>query len=262
MPELADVEGFKQVLSSHAAGRPVHDIAVLDASVLIDTSSGTLRHALRGHAFAEPRRHGKWLVAPLQGSPEAVVLFHFGMTGELVWAGDGQQRHRHDRVIFFLAGGELRYRDLRKLKGLRLTNDEDLTVRLSQLGPDAIEISVADFVRRFRGLRRQLKTVLTDQGLVAGLGNLMADEVCWRARVHPRRKVNGLAESTLRDVHKRMRSVARSASQAGFVPGRPSWLTGHRSESPGRCPRCGAELEHGRVRSRSTVWCPCCQPAG
>lgn len=263
MPELADVEGFKKVLDSHAVGTPVRDVTIYDASVLHDTSARTFEKALQGDAFETPQRYGKWLIAPLQrNGPTAApaVLFHFGMTGQLVWITDEQQRHRHDRVIFGFDGGELCYRDLRKLKGLRLTDADPVSSLLDDLGPDAAQITKPDFTGRFSGLAKQVKSALTDQELIAGLGNLMADEICWRARVHPQQRVNTLTDAALRELHTKMRSVVRSASRAGCVPGRPSWLTGHRDDDPGQCPRCGADLEHGRVNGRGTVWCPHCQP--
>ena len=129
MPELPDVEGFRRVLSEHAVGSRIERVEVLDAGVLRGVSVRSLRDSLRGRRFGTPRRHGKWLIAPLldsrskasRSSDAPAVMLHFGMTGALEWARQhdddpAQERHRHDRVVFGLPSGELRYRDMRKLR--------------------------------------------------------------------------------------------------------------------------------------------------
>ncbi|MGH3099122.1 MAG: Fpg/Nei family DNA glycosylase [Streptosporangiales bacterium] len=264
MPELPDVEGFRATLAREAVGRRVRDVAVHDASVLLDTSGRAFRGAVRGRRFAEPRRHGKWLLAPIEDARTAnppVVVFHFGMTGGLVWSAGSEERHRYDRVVFEFGGGELRYRDMRKLKGLRLTTEDGVADLLADLGPDAANLSRPDLTDLLCGRHRQLKAALMDQEVVAGLGNLLADEVLWQACLHPRRHTDDLTDAELRALHGRLRSTVRSASKVGRVPDRPSWLTGSRDHERGTCPRCGTRLTHGRAGGRTTVWCPRCQPS-
>ena len=255
MPELPDVEGFRRVLAGHAVNRRISDVVVRDAQVLRDITAGRLRETLVGRRFAEPRRLGKWLLAPLKGGPETIVL-HFGMTGSLHWA-DGEP-HRHDRVIFRLSGGELRYRDMRKLQELRLARDEEALERLlADTGPDALEAgSYAEILPP----RRQLKAALVDQSVISGLGNLLADEILWRAKLNPHRKVASLAGGDLRRLRTKTRAVLRASIKAERVPPRSSWLTGRRDERAGSCPRCGTTLRHGRAGGRATVWCPNCRP--
>lgn len=255
MPELVDVEGFRRVLAEHATGRRVVDVDVRDSGVLRGTTAGTLRSSLVGRRFAQPWRHGKWLIAPTDGP---AVMMHFGMTGALVAGGSA---HRHDRVLFTLEGAELRYRDMRKLTGLHLAcGEHEIAGLLADLGPDALVVPAAEFAERLGGRRRQVKPALMDQHVLAGLGNLLVDEIAWRARLHPQRSLTDLDRAARSRLHSRMRSVLRTAAPLGRVPARPSWLTGHR-EHGGRCPRCATVLEHGRVGGRGTVWCPSCQPA-
>ncbi|MFF5987530.1 Fpg/Nei family DNA glycosylase [Prauserella flavalba] len=260
MPELPDVEGFRRVFAGHAAGRRVRDVEVLDAGVLKGVGAETFREAVRGHRLGDPARHGKWLVSEVSGTGKAVLL-HFGMTGSLDWAGDREPRHRHDRVVFTFPSGELRYRDMRKLTGLRLARDaSEREEVLAGLGPDALSVSKAELGGLLSGLRRRLKPALTDQSVLAGLGNLLADEILWRARLHPRRSTTDLSSADVARLHARMGTVLRRSVEAGRVPPRPSWLTGRRDEPSGSCPRCGTTLSHGRVDGRGTVWCPRCQP--
>jgi formamidopyrimidine-DNA glycosylase len=259
VPELPDVEGFRRVLAEHATGRRVERVDVLDPGVLRGVAPGRFRQRLRGRRFGEPRRHGKWLIVPMRDGP--VLLAHFGMTGSLVWASDDSERHRHDRVVFVLPHGELRYRDMRKLQGLRLVADDgEVEQVLADLGPDAATVSREQTRVRLGGMRRQVKAALVDQSVFAGLGNLLADEILWHARINPHRTCGGLSEDDLAQVHRSMRSVVRRSVRAERVPPRSSWLTGHRDDRPGSCPRCGGALAHGRVGGRGTAWCPRCQP--
>lgn len=105
MPELPDVEGYRRFLSKHAQGRLVTAVRVLDREIVRNRTPQGLGRALAGHRFAEPGRHGKWLIAPVG---QAQLLLHFGMTGELRWADSEQGRDCHDRMIFVCSGGELR----------------------------------------------------------------------------------------------------------------------------------------------------------
>lgn len=258
MPELPDVEGFRRVFAKHAVGRPVKKIEVRDDQVLRGISASVFSRRLRGVSFAEPIRHGKWLQVPVATREDgSVLLLHFGMTGALEWCSGNSEPRPHDRVIFEFATGELRYRDMRKLTGLRLVTDVGRA--LGEIGPDALDVSRKDFAAAIAGLRRQVKTALTDQSLIAGLGNLLADEILWRAKINPKRKCHHLSEADVAALHSRMRAVLRQSVRDERVPPRRNWLTGHRDDRPGACPRCRTELRHGRAGGRGTVWCPRCQ---
>jgi formamidopyrimidine-DNA glycosylase len=260
MPELPDVEGFRRALARDAAGRTVVAVTVPDAGVLQDATPQSLGRALRGRRLAAPHRHGKWLALRTDGGP--TVLVHPGMTGHVGWAAPDTPRHRHDRVVLVLERGEVRYCDQRKLRGLWLVpaggRTEDVT---GPLGPDAHGLRRAVLADRLAGRRGALKGALLDQVVVAGLGNLLADEVCWRACLHPRRRVPGLTGDDVARLHRETGRALRASIPAGRVPDRSGWLTGHRDRPDGSCPRCGTRLSRGRVAGRATVWCARCQPA-
>lgn len=259
MPELPDVEGFRRILADHANGERIERVRVSDAGAVRDTTPRRLDRAVRGRRFRRPRRHGKWLVAPTEGGP--TVLLHFGMTGSLSWHAKDEPEHRHDRVVFELGDGELRYRDMRKLQGVRLaTGDADLNRALGELGPDALDISRECFDELVTTRRGRLKSVLTDQTLIAGLGNLLADEVCWHAKINPARPARDLDDAERIRLYRAMRRVLRESIKDERVPPRPTWLTGVRDDPDPACPRCGTRLDRRRVGGRATLWCPHCQP--
>ncbi len=257
MPELPDVEGFRRVLVAHGQGRRITGVKVADAGVLRGVSARRLRSELVGHRFVAPERHGKWLIARTDAP---VVLLHFGMTGALVPGTSDDPPHPHDRVVFILDEGDLRFRDQRKLQGIRLADEAEVKRVLAGQGPDALAVGREEFEQSLSRRRGRIKAALLDQSLIAGLGNLLADEVLWRARVHPACPVGELDGARLRWLYTQMRHVLQASVRVGCVPGRPSWLTGERYEEDPHCPRCGNPLCTGRVAGRGTVWCPRCQP--
>ncbi|MFD5947722.1 Fpg/Nei family DNA glycosylase [Streptomyces collinus] len=261
MPELPDVEGFRQVLRSCAKGRVIRRVDVRDPGVLHGVDAGGLRDALEGRRFGAPQRHGKWLLARTGGP---TLVLHFGMTGRLVCGQTDDPVEAHDRILFTLGGGrQLRFRDQRKLQGLWLAHDEsDVKRLLRRQGPDALAVDRTEFEEVLSSRRGHLKTALTDQSVLAGLGNLLADEILWRARLRPDLGTRDLTQEDRRRLFTEMRRTLRSSVTAGCVPPRDTWLTGHRGDRDPRCPRCGTGLRRSRMAGRGTVWCPRCQPDG
>ncbi|WP_308217296.1 Fpg/Nei family DNA glycosylase [Streptantibioticus silvisoli] len=258
LPELPDVEGYRRVLRG-ARGRTIRSVTVRDAGVLRGVSAAGLERGLRGRRFREPYRHGKWLLAPTDG--EQVLAFHFGMTGALVLSRSDEPPHPYDRVVLALGDDlELRYRDQRKLKGLRLEDRASARRLVARLGPDAADLTRQDLTAVLEHRRARIKAVLLDQSAVAGLGNLLADEILWRARVHPARRASDLTSAEGDRVLAGTRRVLRTAVRDGRVPPRRSWLTGRRDRVHPDCPRCATPLRHRAVAGRSTYWCPHCQP--
>ncbi|HKF79488.1 MAG TPA: DNA-formamidopyrimidine glycosylase family protein [Thermoleophilaceae bacterium] len=256
MPELPDVEGFRRVLAE-GVGRRIASVETLDRTLLRNTTPQGLGRALKGKRFRKPRRHGKWLVARADG---ACVLMHFGMTGLLEWSRDGGERHRHDRIVFVCEHGELRYRNMRKFGGVWLARDQrEYREATGPLGPDAQSLSRDDFERLLRGRRGEVKAALMDQRLIAGVGNLLSDEVLWRARVNPRARASSLNRRRRDALWRALRCTLRESIPAGRVPHGPRWLTRVRDQREPACPRCGNRLRKGTVAGRTACWCPRCQ---
>lgn len=251
------MEGFRRELAETLPGRRIRRVQVRDPGILRNTTAGTLARRLTGHRFGAPRRHGKWLILPTEGP---TLLVHSGMTGRPYLAAEGAAEIGHERLVVSLDKGELRYADLRKLRGVWLADDEhDIAHVTGPQGPDALGLGLPAFRRALAGRRGRLKTALTDQSVIAGLGNLLADEICWRARIRPTRPVAALSHDDLKRLHRAMTQVLCTAVRHGRVPGLPRWLTGPRDEPDPHCPRCSTRLDRGRVSGRTTFWCPRCQ---
>jgi formamidopyrimidine-DNA glycosylase len=185
------------------------------------------------------------------------------MTGHLVWSGDEPERHRHDRLtLLFEEGGELRYRNMRKLGGVWLAHDPDEVVRiLGPLGPDALALKRKQFLDLLGRRRGGVKAALMDQAFVAGVGNLIADETLWHARLHPKRRVETLEDWERDRLYTEMRGILREAVERyDYIPRKRSWLSHVRGLPGARCPRCQTPLARTVVAGRTTYFCPACQP--
>jgi formamidopyrimidine-DNA glycosylase len=252
MPELPDVEGFKRYFNRYAAGRRIEGVDVLDRAML---RSGSVR-GLRGRDVGRARRHGKWMLAD---AGRATILMHFGMTGLLHWSRDGE-RHRHDRFVLVLGGGELSYRNMRRFGGVHVARgDAEVQAIVGDLGPDALDLSRPRFHELLDSRRGSLKSALMDQTLIAGLGNLLVDETAWRARVPPGMPLARLPKRRRDRLYDCMQEVLSDSIPRGRIPPEEGWLTGARDERPGNCPRCRATLRRATIAGRTTCWCPRCQ---
>jgi formamidopyrimidine-DNA glycosylase len=254
MPELPDVEGFRRTFAKHAAGQFVRSVRGVDGTLLRNASPQRLARALRGRRFSQPGRRGKLLIC---GTDGPTLLFHFGMTGEFVWSDVRAGAHRHDRMTIVFDHGELRYRDMRKFGGIWLARDAaELDAIVGRLGPDWLEIGLRDFRRLLAQRRGSLKATLMDQALAAGLGNLIADESLWRARLDPRRPVSSLSDAEVARLYRAIRKVLDESLPYGLIPSNRRWLMSVRGDRDAHCPRCGTRLERVVIGGRTTVYCP------
>jgi formamidopyrimidine-DNA glycosylase len=259
MPELPDVEGFARVLHSHVVGQRIEAIRVLDPGVIRGRSSSDFVDRLCGRVFREPARTGKWLVSPTDGP---TLLLHFGMTGSLVWETSHDQDDRFARVIFETGQGMLVYQDMRKLRGLWLAeSDDEITRVIDPQGPDALGLTGTELRDRLAGRRAGLKGLLMDQTVVAGLGNMLSDEVLWRARIHPARRYDSLDTAECRHLDRSLQQVLRTSVTQGSIPRTRSWLSSQRGAEAPRCPRGHGALRTSRFGGRTAYWCPVCQPS-
>jgi formamidopyrimidine-DNA glycosylase len=257
MPELPDVEGFRRYLGRHGQGRSVRAVEVLDPALVRNRSARSLARALTGSAIGTPARHGKWLITPI-GDVE--LLLHFGMTGGLRWSPTPAGRHPHDRLVLVCTGGELRYNNMRRFGGIWLARDERERDRVTgPLGPDAAALDRDSFEQLLARRRGSIKAALMDQQLIAGIGNLLSDEILWRARLDPRTPVPVIGPGRRETLYAALRAAVGESIRYGRVPHGRQWLTRVRDTRDASCPRCGSRLCKATIGGRTACWCPRCQ---
>ena len=258
MPELPDVEGFRRYWSRYVAGERVRRVEVPAPAIVRNRSASELGRALGGRRFERPGRHGKWMIAATDGP---VLLLHFGMTGGLHWSGrDGEDRHRHDRLVVVTPSGEMRYRNMRMLGGAWLARDErELGSVVGSLGPDAADLDADELASILNGRRGGVKATLMNQRVVAGIGNELSDEILWRARIHPARKLPDLGPRKRGELSRATVAILAESNRHGQIPRKPGWLEEQRGKRDARCPRCGRGFQRSRIAGRTSYWCPRCQ---
>src|SRR4051794_28297571 len=250
MPELPEAERARQQIE-RVLGREIVAVDDRDTYVCRPHAPGELAAGLVGRRLTSAHRRGKFLWAETDDDGPELGL-HLGMAGRIA-IDEPPAPNAWDRFsIEFADGGRLALRDKRRLGRAVLAPD------FSHVGPDAAEVSRAEFRSRVGRGNAPLKARLLDQGVIAGVGNLLADETLWRARLSPRRTAGELSEEELDGLRRELRAAVRSAIRLGGV--HTGDLIAHR-ERGGTCPRCGAPLERATVGGRTTYWCPVCQPA-
>ncbi|MEJ2009052.1 MAG: DNA-formamidopyrimidine glycosylase family protein [Acidobacteriota bacterium] len=256
MPELPDVEIFRQYLDSTSLHQQVQKVVFLNRDILWRISPAKFRSILDGKQFQGSARHGKYAFAGLDGN--GYLGFHFGMSGSLKYFKAGDEIPVHTRMLIrFVNGYYLAYVSVRKLGKLFIAKDVGTFIGEQQLGPDALAIDTRAFQSIFQNRRGSVKTALMNQQVLAGLGNIYTDEILFQSGIHPTRKCSQVSGKEWKLVHHTMRTVLNAAIKKRAQPERfpASYLTSHRNAGED-CPRCGTQLEIMKVGGRTTYFCP------
>jgi len=259
MPELPEVETFKRYLDSTSLHQRVTGVAVRDVYVLKRISARELARRLKGRRFENSRRHGKHLF--VRAGNELWLRLHFGMTGWLQYLKRDEETPNTARVLFRFANNRrLAFDDQRKFGEIELIKDVDEFLQTRGLGSDALEISLSQFKAIVGKHRGAVKAILLNQQLIAGIGNLYADEILFRARTHPATKAARMSDKDLQRLFRATRDVLERAIalKTDFNRLPKSWLLPHRGKR-GRCPRCGRVLKSATIGGRTSWFCAHCQ---
>ncbi|MBA7650831.1 Formamidopyrimidine-DNA glycosylase [subsurface metagenome] len=270
MPELPEVETIKNELLPHIVGRRVSGVALFWAGIVRQPSVEEFCSRLIGQRLTGVARRGKYLIFTLS-SGEALII-HLRMTGSLLLKPASAEPDRFTRAIFHLDEGiQLHFNDMRKLGTMWLV--EDVNSIVAKLGPEPL---AADFtpqilLNRLNNRTAPIKALLCDQTLVAGIGNMYADEALFAARIHPLRPGGSLTQSEVERLHQAIQQVLLSAigNKGASVDtylrpgGRPGtahfqFKVAHRGGEP--CPICGTPIQRIPIRNRGSYFCPHCQP--
>jgi formamidopyrimidine-DNA glycosylase len=245
MPELPEAERARLTLEA-ASGREIVAVDDRDTYVCRPHHPGELSDALTGHTLAGAFRRGKFLWVETDDGP--TLGLHLGMSGHILL--DPDDSTRWDRfALDFGDGGRLVLRDKRRLGRAVLNPD------YSHVGPDAASVGRDEFRALIGKGRAPIKARLLDQRAISGVGNLLADQALWQARIAPARVVSSLSVAELDRLRRELRAAVRSAIRQGgvhtgrFIPARRE----------GVCPRDGHPLSRARIGGRTTFWCPECQ---
>nr|WP_231747493.1 DNA-formamidopyrimidine glycosylase family protein [Auraticoccus cholistanensis] len=271
---MPEVESARATIERGALGRRIAAVDDTDRYECRPHAPGEIARALVGRRLVSVHRRGKSMWCETSGADGGegagpALGIHLGMSGRIVvtdadgssieggdWLGGryGRVADQPDRkpewdrfTLTFDDGGQLRLFDKRRLGRVRLDLD------LSALGPDAQQVDLAEFAARVGRGTVAVKARLLDQSVLAGVGNLLADETLWQARISPRRPAGELGAEELAALHRALLAATEAAIARGGV--HTGEVIEHRTPG-GHCPRCGAELARATVGGRTTFWCP------
>ena len=274
MPELPEVESARAAVERGALGRRIAEVDDSDSWICRPHPPGEIGAALVGRRLTGAFRRGKSMWCETSGvgrsrTPGPVLGIHLGMSGHLLvtdargrlneggdWLGRGAGRAAERAAVkpvwvrftlTFTDGGSLRLFDPRRLGRVRLDP------ALQALGPDAQEIGRSEFAERVGRSRAPVKARLLDQSVLAGVGNLLADETLWQAKISPQRPADALTPAELNRLLRALRRAAKAAIEQGGV--HTGEVIGAR-KTGAHCPRCGTEMQRATVGGRTTWWCP------
>jgi formamidopyrimidine-DNA glycosylase len=272
MPELPEVETVRRALEVGLSGRRVTEIRGRPVMMRRPLDVPLIAGKLTGRDFAGARRRGKFLL--LDFSSPGSLLVHLGMSGRLLLGASDEPELAHTHLVLALDDGrELRFVDPRRF-GLGQWLDPDDEARdpsLAALGLEPLDPGIEDRLPPLLHVRRApLKSLLLDQRLVAGVGNIYAAEALWRSGIRPTRAGHRTSLSRLRRLAAATREVIEEAVEQGGTTIRdfanPAGDFGYfavRLQVYGKagepCPRCATDLRDSRIGGRTTVWCPHCQ---
>ena len=206
MPELPEVNTFKIYFNKHALNKKIKNVKVSDAKIIRNVSATKFRSRLAGRTFVDTYRRGKFMFGKMDNGHH--VLFHFGMTGDLNYYENSKDVSRHERFHFeFTDGGKIGFDCPRKFARILYLTDLEEYIEESKLGPDALEISKEEFIEKAKGKKVSIKGFLLNQHMLAGVGNLYADAICYDTRIHPASATGVLSKAQLGKIHKRMQDM-------------------------------------------------------
>ncbi len=271
MPELPEVETIKNELSPHIIGRQITGVTLLWEGMVRQPSPAEFSARIKGQRITGVSRRGKYLAVSL--SRGGWLIIHLKMTGSLIIGQDTTEPPKHTRAIIHLdKGTNIFFRDPRKFGLMRLVKDKNSIV--GKLGPEPLQDDFTPQVlaQRLAKHKAPIKALLCDQNLVAGIGNMYADEALFAARINPLRSGDSLSTAEIERLYVAIQRILRAAigNKGASVENyfRPDGTEGTahfefkvaHGLGGKTCSVCGTSIKRITVRGRGTYFCPKCQP--
>lgn len=268
MPELPEVETVRQTLRNLVLGHRIEEVVVLWPNII----EGEMVHfceSLKGQTIREIDRCGKYLVFLLD---DVAFISHLRMEGKYLYESFETPLEKHTHVIFHLDHGmDLRYHDVRKFGKMSLSDKFDYRQKppLAQMGPEPFDLTAQALQIVFKNSKQPIKTALLDQKKISGLGNIYANEVLFRAKIHPLSPAGDIPLKTLERLLEAACEVLNEAISQGGTTIRSFSSNGihglfaqkldvyHRAGE--KCPCCNHLIEQMKINTRSSYYCPHCQ---
>lgn len=256
MPELPDVEIFRQYAEKNALDQEIEKVTV-DEPKIADVNESQINKQLQSQKLTKAERLGKYLLMPT--TAESILIMHFGMTGWLEY-GSGQ-KHQHTRASFTFSNGyALHFINPRKLGRIYLTNDLSSFKKKKKVGADALAVNLEEFQDLTGKKKGTLKSLLMNQSVIAGIGNIYSDEILFQAGMHPKTQTSDLEDYQKISLFQFMKEVLHKTIEHNADPDNfPAYFIIPRRKEGEQCPSCGGKIKKDQVSGRNFYYCPNCQ---
>ena len=266
MPELPEVENVRRTLLSLVVGKEVKEVNVLYPKIITGDTEG-FKNAIQGQKIIDIGRVGKYLVFILE---DVAFLSHLRMEGKYRYLPNLKAEGKHDHLVFtFNDGSSLYYNDVRKFGRLQLVDKENYSQEppLNQLGPEPWRADARQLYQKIHKSNQPIKGLLLEQHIIAGIGNIYANEICFRMRLNPKtlgrmlskKRVEELIEVTKEILEQSIAlggTTIHSFSSVGVSGDYQQELKVHGQKE---CSVCGGEIRKVKIQGRGTYYCAHCQ---
>ncbi len=271
MPELPEVETLVAQLREKISGCVLSRIVITRESIL-SSPKEAITKKLSGKRVQTVKRRGKFI--RLEFEKDLTLWFHLGMTGQLIWTEEREKKalHQHLALVFEGKKDRLLFRDSRRFGEVFLANGNiaSLPQGVRLLGPEPFEISGNEFASIFGSRKGRIKSLLLNQRLMAGLGNIYADESLYRAGINPKKRPHRLNRTALMRLHESICLTLKEAIRHGgssiddymhLDGGRGVFQKFHQvyGREGENCNGCGTKIRRVPLAGRSSHFCPQCQ---
>ena len=271
MPELPEVETVKNALKRLVLNKKIKGVDIFHNNIIATPNIEEFKEKIKDQTINDIKRRGKWLLFELDNY---YLVSHLRMEGKYFLKDKTEERNKHDHVIFDLGNEELRYNDTRKFGKMYLVDKEKLETSkpLNELGlePWDEKLDINYLREKYKNKKIAIKSVLLDQSIITGIGNIYADEILFLSKINPLKKPIDLTDDELNDIIKYTKQILEDAIKLGGttiksyeseegVHGRFQnnlLVHNHVGES---CPECKETIIKIVVNGRGTYYCKKCQ---
>ena len=254
MPELPEVESFKNYLRKYALKKKIIKATTYDQFLLKNISKADLVKALQNNMITDTTRRGKYLACSLQ--KEGYLIFHFGMTGYFEYFKKPSDQPKYVQLLLELENGNFAFVCKRKLGRILLVDDAEQFFKEKKIGADAMAVKEKDFICLLKKKKGNIKSALMDQTLIAGVGNEFSDEILYQTRIHPNSKTASLPDQKLSEIYKEMQAVLKYFISHNAERGElGKYFLVENRKAGIDCPG-GGKISKETIGGRSSYFCP------
>lgn len=266
MPELPEVETVRRTLKTLIIGKEIEKVEIYYDKIITGDAKEFARK-LKGQIFCDIDRIGKYLIFILD---QDAIISHLRMEGKYNFYQHDMPQTKHEHLAFYFTdGSKLAYFDVRKFGRLQLASNRNYRYELplKKLGPEPKEADSKKIYERMHKSSLPIKSLLLDQSIMSGIGNIYANEICFRAGLHPETKGLDLSQKRVAEVIKKASEILAESIELGGTTIHSFEANGNIGKFQNKlqvhgqeiCPNCGGKIKKIKVGGRGTYYCPNCQ---